>query len=71
MVRQDTNRLNRISMRKLVIFDNGLGVSATHPWGSYVQKERECLSMLTLLITTLNYLNMMVGLITLEIELKS
>ena len=34
-VRQDSSRLNRISLRKLVNFVNGLGVSATHPWGSY------------------------------------
>jgi hypothetical protein len=36
MVRQDTNRLNRILLGKLVTFGNGLGMSATHPWGYYV-----------------------------------
>ena len=36
MVRQDSNRMNRILMGKLVTKGNGLGVSATHPWGYYV-----------------------------------
>jgi len=35
MVRQDTIRLNRILMGKLVNFVNGLGVMAYHPWGTY------------------------------------
>jgi len=33
-VRQDTIRLNRTPMGKLVL-KHGLGVSATHPWGNY------------------------------------
>ena len=40
MVRQDTNRMNRILQGKLVTVGNGLKGSATHPWGYYCLEKR-------------------------------